>query len=438
MELNINSPAYFTREYGVIDEIYKMCRELEAFVRPHTYSELINIVGITPIVAPIGETNIGRYKEVKQCKEKSGFASVSLRINYEYFTQSDMEVKKVLIIENIWQSIHAISKKAQIDMEAFTKDVISFCQAAQININPEEELKPRMKPKRRRIKLGDIFEIPLPDGTNAYGRLHKDTTLAIYNIRCKDVSELPEEENYESYIGVYKDLLQDGEWPVVANRSFALEEEAWPPPMVVVDAITQRGSLYYKGIIFPCSYEECKDLEVVAAWDRHHVVDRLMGIDIWEKSLRRPMPHNITFARGLTRDEISTIELRYNIHFPKSLRNFLMQALPVSNGFYNWRDSSAENVRYIKEAIARPMEALKELAEASKAPVLIPVYAHRYMPMVDTENPPILSVHGTDIIYYGENLLDYLDVEFGTKKQEDIAFDRIQPVPFWSEIMERF
>ena len=113
-----------------------------------------------------------------------------------------MEVKKVLIIENIWQSIHAISKKAQIDMEAFTKDVISFCQAAQININPEEELKPRMKPKRRRIKLGDIFEIPLPDGTNAYGRLHKDTTLAIYNIRCKDVSELPEEENYESYIGV--------------------------------------------------------------------------------------------------------------------------------------------------------------------------------------------------------------------------------------------
>ena len=134
MELNINSPAYFAREYGVIDEIYKVCSELEAFVRPHTYSELINIVGITPIVAPIGETNIGRYKEVKHCEVKSGFASVSLRINYEYFTQSDMEVKKVLIIENIWQSVHAISKKAQIDMKAFTKDVISFCQAVCLEI----------------------------------------------------------------------------------------------------------------------------------------------------------------------------------------------------------------------------------------------------------------------------------------------------------------
>ena len=30
----------------------------------------------------------------------------------------------------------------------------------ELNINPEEVLKPRMKPKRRRIKLGDIFEIP--------------------------------------------------------------------------------------------------------------------------------------------------------------------------------------------------------------------------------------------------------------------------------------
>ena len=299
-----------------------------------------------------------------------------------------------------------------------------------------------MKPKRRRIKLGDIFEIPLPDGTNAYGHLHKDTTLAIYTARCKDVSELPEDNTYEFYVGVYKDLLQDGEWPVVANRSFASEEEAWPPPMVVVDAITQRGSLYHKGIISPCSYEECKDLAVVAAWDRHHVVDRLMGIDTWEKSIGRPMPHNIKFVRGLTNDDFSAIEMRYNIQFPKSLRYFLRQALPVSEGFYNWRDSSAENIRYIKEAIARPMEMLKKSAEEaewhgdwSKAPVLIPVYAHRYMPMVAAEDPPILSVHGTDIIYYGENLSDYLEIEFGTKQQKDIAFDRIQPVPFWSEIM---
>ncbi len=34
--------------------------------------------------------------------------------------------------------------------------------------------------RRRRLKLGDIYEIPLPNGQNAYGRLYKECTLAIY------------------------------------------------------------------------------------------------------------------------------------------------------------------------------------------------------------------------------------------------------------------
>ena len=170
--------------------------------------------------------------------------------------------------------------------------------------------------------------------------------------------------------------------------------------------------------------------------------------------------HNVTFAPGLTREEVLAIEARYEICFPKSLRDFLMLALPVSKGFYNWRDTSEENIRYIKKAIAAPIEKLKELAgeaewceawgikpqdaegiaeevkrQLQKAPVLIPIYGHRYMPMIEAENPPVLSVHGTDVIYYGENLSDYFDIEFGEKKQKDIAFERIRSVPFWSEIM---
>ena len=32
----------------------------------------------------------------------------------------------------------------------------------------------------KKLKLGDIYEIPLPNGKNAYGRLFKEYTLAIY------------------------------------------------------------------------------------------------------------------------------------------------------------------------------------------------------------------------------------------------------------------
>lgn len=140
-----------------------------------------------------------------------------------------------------------------------------------------------------RVNIGNIYEIPLPNGTNAYGRLYKEFTLAIYNTRATDYDDVPNTEDYQCFIGVYKDLLTDGEWKVVGKRAFENEEDAWPPPQCVV-SVNGKGSLYYKGVISECSYEECKDLEIAAAWDRHHVVDRLMGNSKWEDSIRKPQP----------------------------------------------------------------------------------------------------------------------------------------------------
>ena len=155
----------------------------------------------------------------------------------------------------------------------------------------KESLEILNKPKKQRLKLGNIYEIELPNGKKAYGRLFKEYTLAIYDQICDNVNELPEDNNYRFFVGVYKELLQDGVWPVVANRKFISDEEAWPP-QCVVDAISRIGSLYYKGEIIPCSYEECKDLEVVSAWDRNHVIDRIMGNDIWMSSIRKPIDPN--------------------------------------------------------------------------------------------------------------------------------------------------
>lgn len=33
MQLNINSPSYFTGQYGVIDEIYDLCKEIRYWVK---------------------------------------------------------------------------------------------------------------------------------------------------------------------------------------------------------------------------------------------------------------------------------------------------------------------------------------------------------------------------------------------------------------------
>lgn len=105
--------------------------------------------------------------------------------------------------------------------------------------------------------------------------------LAIYCGIYNDISELPDTVSYYRFICVYEDLLYDGKWKVVGHKGFKNADEAWAPPKCVIDKITGKGSIYYKGEIRSCSYDECKNLEIAAVWDRHHVIDMLMGNPKW-------------------------------------------------------------------------------------------------------------------------------------------------------------
>jgi hypothetical protein len=140
--------------------------------------------------------------------------------------------------------------------------------------------------QKKKLKLGDVYCIPLPNGTFAFGRLFKESTLAIFKERTqkKDFTILNTE--YECFVGVYTDLLKDGEWSVVCNIPFEDEDEAWAPPRKIRDRISGGYSLYIKGKIVPSDEKTCKSLEPTAVWDRHHIVDRLMGNNIWLDSIQ--------------------------------------------------------------------------------------------------------------------------------------------------------
>lgn len=181
---------------------------------------------------------------------------------------------------------------------------------------------------------------------------------------------------------------------------------------------------------------------------------------MYEESIKLLKLQGVEFETGLTVEEIAKIEDVYKIKFPKNLKEFLMTALPISKGFYNWRNLEQDNIVSIKKVINRPTEDVDELAEEvywcddwgeepenvmdiaqmvrerlKSAPKLIPVYGHRYIPMIPEDNPPIISIHNIDIIYYGQNLEDYFKVEFGVKEQGKIELKNINPIPFWSDIM---
>ena len=58
-------------------------------------------------------------------------------------------------------------------------------------------------------------------------------------------------------------------------------------------------------------------------------------------------------VRWVTQNELEKIYEIYKIKFPLSLKSFLTTALPVSDGFYDWRDFSSGNVTKIKKYDAR-------------------------------------------------------------------------------------
>jgi hypothetical protein len=79
------------------------------------------------------------------------------------------------------------------------------------------------------------------------------------------------------------------------------------------------------------------------------------------------------------------------------------------------------------------IEEAKTIAEEQvrKAPRLIPIYAHRMMPdRPQQAGNPVISVHQTDIIYYGFDLDDYFRHEFDLPGRKQWPSE-VRPIEFW-------
>lgn len=162
----------------------------------------------------------------------------------------------------------------------------------------------------------------------------------------------------------------------------------------------------------------------------------------------------VCFSSGLTNDTVKKIEDIYQIRFPDSLKDFYLTALPISvvnAKFPKWNDFSPENVSYIRQLMSAPYHWLKHDIERgfwlsswdgktidelfANAPKLIPIYSHRYVPMLNHANPPVISTVGRDTVCFGVSLEDYLLREFCNSS---IVFEkmRISYIPLWGDILE--
>ncbi|MDH6132014.1 hypothetical protein P3T37_001399 [Kitasatospora sp. MAA4] len=163
-------------------------------------------------------------------------------------------------------------------------------------------------------------------------------------------------------------------------------------------------------------------------------------------------------APGMSGRELDDVEERYGFRFAADHRVFLGAGLPLGDRWPNWRDGDPADLR---DRLGRPVEGTlfdveyngfwyprwgprpERTADAlavararlADVPQLVPVYGHRYLPGTAGQfGHPVLSVHQTDIIYYGADLTDYIRHEFlGRRAELDSAHSTVD---FWTYLLE--
>src|SRR5699024_4501547 len=183
------------------------------------------------------------------------------------------------------------------------------------------------------------------------------------------------------------------------------------------------------------------------------------SMEKYRELIRKLEQNGVCFAEGLSDKELFDIQYEYNVNFLKSLKVFYKAGLLISDGFHNWREISKKNIKKIKTMMNYPFDSVREnydeidwindldeefndkksiiYEKLNNAPSLIPIFSHRYISTYEeeTEDTPIFSINDVDVIYYGENLYSYLQMEFGLKDYSDMDEEKIAPVPFWSNLI---
>ncbi len=202
-----------------------------------------------------------------------------------------------------------------------------------------------------------------------------------------------------------------------------------------------------------------------------------IGGSSWQRGTR--------WLRGLSKQEITTIEQNFQVVFPPDYSLFLQILHSVDRpragarfdkgtmipqivpSFYHWQkdvESIHSMSQWITDGIVfdiqhnglwpqswgeKPDSLEEQILQLHRlietAPKVIPIYGHRYLLIEPCqEGNPILSIYQSDIIIYGVNLHDYFLREFGgligieyphnpsmTREQ----YMEYQNIPFWGDFL---
>lgn len=128
MNLFINSPAYYTNRYGVIDEVYTFCNYISKNIDITCYTKCLDTIGVVPMIAPTDELSRIGWKNRTYISLTYRMADISVSSNFEMYHLGDIKLKKDIILDNILRSMKIIEKKLgkKFNYELLEQDILNL------------------------------------------------------------------------------------------------------------------------------------------------------------------------------------------------------------------------------------------------------------------------------------------------------------------------
>ncbi|CAA0126839.1 Uncharacterised protein [Mycolicibacterium vanbaalenii] len=161
---------------------------------------------------------------------------------------------------------------------------------------------------------------------------------------------------------------------------------------------------------------------------------------------------------GLSAAEIAQVETDFDFEFADDHRAFLAAGLPLGDSWPDWRSATrrtlgallalpADGVLFDVEwneywhhdwgrRPARMKDALRTARyRLARVPRMVPVFGHRFLPAGrGSSGHPVLSIYRTEILCCGDDLVHYVDNEFGPEPHRPGS---ARPtVEFWSDLTQ--
>ncbi len=123
MELNINSPAYFTQQYGINESVYRYCQTCYEYFKDKEYSEILNIIGICPQCAPKDLYHQGKWKEKVRFIGNARCACIDIRMDFDEYYNADSKEKTAIMKNTILEAVKKVRTRGKFDYERFCQDL---------------------------------------------------------------------------------------------------------------------------------------------------------------------------------------------------------------------------------------------------------------------------------------------------------------------------